>query len=127
LEEDFDVTEGNTFKGHSGPVRDMIKINFFEFVSCDESGQVIVWNKKTNKMKGFSLASIKAKVVEPILSLALTEERGKFLACGTRKGHILLYNRSKGGKRLIENCTKAYSDIVAICNLELLFNKYFLI
>jgi WD40 repeat protein len=38
LEEDFDVTEGNTFKGHSGPVRDIVKINLNEFVSCDETG-----------------------------------------------------------------------------------------
>jgi hypothetical protein len=57
-------------------------------------------------MKGFSLQSIKAKVIEPIICLALTENRGKFLVCGTRKGHILLYNRVKGGKKLIENCTK---------------------
>ena len=126
LEEDFDVTEGNTFKGHTGPVRDIIKINLNEFVSCDESGQVIVWNKKTNKMKGFSLASIKSKTIEPILCLTLTEERGKFLVCGMRKGHLLLYNRSKGGKKVVENCTKLYSDIISVCNLELLDNKYFL-
>jgi len=38
LEEDFDVSEGNTFKGHVGPIRDLIKINHNEFVSCDDSG-----------------------------------------------------------------------------------------
>ena len=106
LVEDFDVTEGNTFKGHTGAVRGIAKIGLNEFISCDESGQVIIWNRKTNKMKGFSLKSIKSTVIEPIYCLCLTEERGKFLVCGMRKGHILLYNRSKGGKKVFEYLTK---------------------
>jgi hypothetical protein len=52
-------------------------------------------------MKGFSLKSVKSKVIEPITSLTLTEDRGKFLVCGMKKGHIFLYNRSKGGKKLV--------------------------
>lgn len=78
-------------------------------------------------MKGFSLKSIKAPIIEPIYCLALTEERGKFMIGGMRRGHILIYNRSKGGKRVIENCTKKGADIVCVTNLELLHNKYFLI
>ena len=27
LEEEFEVTEGATFKGHAGPVRDLIRLN----------------------------------------------------------------------------------------------------
>ena len=38
FDEDFDVVEGNTFKGHVGAVRDIIKINNNEFISCDDSG-----------------------------------------------------------------------------------------
>lgn len=38
FEEEFYVTEGQTFKGHVGPVRDLVKINHNEFVSCDDSG-----------------------------------------------------------------------------------------
>lgn len=38
FEEDFEVVEGNTFKGHIGSVRDLVKINHNEFVSCDDSG-----------------------------------------------------------------------------------------
>lgn len=38
FEEEFNVTEGQTFKGHVGPVRDILKINHHEFVSCDDSG-----------------------------------------------------------------------------------------
>lgn len=78
-------------------------------------------------MKGFSLKSIESPVIEPILCLALTEEKGKFLLGGTKKGHLLLYNRSKGGKRVIQNVVKKGSDIVAIANLEYLSSKYFVI
>ena len=52
-------------------------------------------------MKGFSLKSIDSPVIESILSLTLTEDKGKFLVAGLKKGHLLLYNRSKGGKRVI--------------------------
>ncbi len=38
FDEDFNVTEGQTFKGHVKAVRDIVKINHNEFVSCDESG-----------------------------------------------------------------------------------------
>lgn len=47
LVEDFDSTEGHTFKGHTAAVRDSLKIGLHEFVTCDEAGGVIVWNKKT--------------------------------------------------------------------------------
>lgn len=78
-------------------------------------------------MKGFSLTSINSKVIEPFHCVTLTEERGKFMVAGMRKGHILIYNRSKGGKKVIENCTKKGADILSICNLESLHHKYFII
>ncbi len=37
-DEDIDVAEGTTFKGHKGPVRDILKINKNEFISCDDAG-----------------------------------------------------------------------------------------
>jgi hypothetical protein len=77
-------------------------------------------------MKGFSLKD-HCPIVEPILCIALTEEKGKFMIAGLKKGHIFLYNRSKGGKKLIQMTTKKSSDIVAICDLELLDSKFFLI
>mmetsp|Transcript_6175 Transcript_6175/g.5562 ORF Transcript_6175/g.5562 Transcript_6175/m.5562 type:complete len:325 (+) Transcript_6175:562-1536(+) len=127
IQEDFDVTESNTFKGNKGPVRDLMKIGLHEFVSCDESGQIIIWNKQTSKMKGFSLQSIRSKVIEPIYCLCLTEARGKFLVAGLRKGHLLLYNRSKGGKKVFEYLTKKMADILDVVNLERLEHRFFLI
>lgn len=56
-------------------------------------------------MKGFNLKDV-GNVIEPIYCLALTEDRGKFLVCGMRKGYILIYNRAKGGKKVIHNATK---------------------
>jgi hypothetical protein len=38
VEEVFDISEGNTFKGHKGSVRDIIRITHNEFASCDDSG-----------------------------------------------------------------------------------------
>lgn len=73
------------------------------------------------------MKSIKSKVIEPIHCVTLTEDRGKFLVAGMRKGHLLVYNRSKGGKKVFEYLTKKMADIVAIINLELLHNRYFLI
>ena len=67
-----------------GAIRDLIMINHDEFVSCDDSGQMIIWNSKDNKMKGFSLKSIGASISEPMLCLCLTEERGKFLIAGLK-------------------------------------------
>ena len=78
-------------------------------------------------MKGFSLESLDSPVVEPILSMALTEEKGKFLVAGMRKGHLLIYNRVKGGKKIIEDVTKKESDVVSVIDLELLNSRYFLI
>lgn len=77
-------------------------------------------------MKGFSLKSIKSSVIEPIYCICLTEDRGKFLVAGMRKGHVLVYNRSKGGKKVFENLTKKAADILTVINLEMLHNKYFL-
>ena len=71
----------------------MIKLNANEFVTCDDNGQIIFWNKKNKKMRGFSLNQIKSPVIEPIYCVALTERRDKFLVGGMRKGHLVLYNR----------------------------------
>lgn len=57
-------------------------------------------------MKGFSLKSIGSKIIESMLCLCLTEDRGKFLIAGMKQGHLLMYNRSKGGKKLIRDATR---------------------
>jgi len=36
LEEDFDIVEGQTFKGHVDSINDIIKITNDEFISCDD-------------------------------------------------------------------------------------------
>lgn len=64
-----------------------------------------MWNKKDSKMKGFNLKDV-GNVVEPLLCLGLTDDRGKFLVCGMRKGYLLIYNRAKGGKKIIYDATK---------------------
>lgn len=66
-------------------------------------------------------------VIEPLLCITLTEERGKFLVCGMKKGHLFIYNRSKGGKKFIANVVKKESDIVGIADLVLLKSKFFAI
>jgi len=101
LQEDFEVTEGQTFKGHTACVRDIIKLNSQEFISCDDAGQIIFWNKKKNQMKGFNLKGIDSPVVEPILCLCLTEGNQKFLVGGMKKGHLVFFNRAKGGKKVV--------------------------
>ena len=78
-------------------------------------------------MKGFSLDNLNSPVIEPILCICLTEEKGKFLVCGMRKGHLLVYNRQRGGKKIIEDVVKKGSDILCLIDLELLHSKYFLI
>lgn len=78
-------------------------------------------------MKGFSLTSLKSPVIEPILCIALTEEKGKFLLGGMKKGHLLIYNRAKGGKKIVEDIVKKGSDIVCIIDLELLKSRYFMV
>lgn len=51
-------------------------------------------------MKAISLKEI-SPIVEPILCLALTEDNGKYLIGGLKKGHLFLYNRAKGGRKLV--------------------------
>lgn len=78
-------------------------------------------------MKGFSLKSIGSKIVESMMCLTLTDERGKFLIAGMKKGHLLMYNRAKGGKKLIREATRKQADIVGIADLEMLKSKYFVV
>lgn len=78
-------------------------------------------------MKGFSLKSIGSKIIESMLCLTLTEDRGKFLVAGLKHGHILLYNRSKGGKKLIQDVVRKSADIVAVADLEMLKSKFFVL
>lgn len=51
-------------------------------------------------MKGFSLREV-SPIVEPIMCLTFTEDKGQYLVGGLKKGHLILYNRLKGGKKLI--------------------------
>lgn len=37
-EEDFEVSEGATFKGHSNIIRSVIKLNTREFMTADDNG-----------------------------------------------------------------------------------------
>jgi hypothetical protein len=78
-------------------------------------------------MKGFSLKSIGSRVIESMLCLCLTEDRGKFLIAGMKKGHILMYNRSKGGKKVIRDVVRKQADIVGIADLEMLKSKFFVV
>ena len=78
-------------------------------------------------MKGFNLKSLKSPVIDAILCIGLTEERGRFLIAGIKGGAMLLYNRSKGGKKIVQNVVKKNADIIAITNLAYLDSKYFLI
>jgi len=66
-------------------------------------------------------------VSEPLLCLCLTEMHGKFLVAGMKRGHVFIYNRSKGTKKIVQGLTKKDSDILAAVNLERLDSKYFLI
>lgn len=76
-------------------------------------------------MKGFSLKSIGSKLIESLLCLTLTEDRGKFLIAGMKNGHLLFYNRSKGTKKVIRDVTRKNADVVAIADLEMLKSKFF--
>lgn len=38
INEEFVIEEGQTYKGAIGPVKDLVKINSQEFITCDESG-----------------------------------------------------------------------------------------
>jgi hypothetical protein len=100
-EEEFDVSEGATFKGHSNTIRSVIKLNNREFCSADDNGQVIIWNKKSSVMRGFTLRNIDSPVIEPIFCQCLTESKHSYSLGGTKKGHLVMYNREKGGKKVI--------------------------
>ena len=78
-------------------------------------------------MKGITLKQMKAPFIEPILCVTLTEERGKFLVGGLKKGHLMMYNRSKGGKKIIRDAVRKNADVVAITDLEHLDSKFFVI
>jgi len=126
-EEDFEVSEGAVFKGHSNTIRSIIKLNLREFMTADDNGQVIIWNKKSTIMRGFTLRNIDSPQIEPIFVQCLTEKLHKYAIGGMKKGHLVMYNREKGGKRVIEYAAKKGSDIVAMCTLDRMKGKYFLI
>ena len=71
-------------------------------------------------MKSLTLKGIKSKIIEPMLCVTLTEDRGKFLVAGLKKGHLFMYNRIKGGKKVIRDAVRKNADIVAITDLEML-------
>lgn len=55
FEEDFEISEGATYKGHQGIVRSALKMTHHEFITCCDEGQFIIWNKKKSSMRGFTL------------------------------------------------------------------------
>lgn len=54
IEEEFDVIEGRTYKGHSSWVQDIIRLGSHQFATCDEKGMIVIWNRKVNKQKSIS-------------------------------------------------------------------------
>lgn len=72
-------------------------------------------------MRGFTLQNIGSNVMEPVMCLAMTDrDKGlsKFILGGMKTGALVMYNRKKGGKKVIENCTKRNTDILAITDIE---------
>jgi hypothetical protein len=68
-----------------------------------------------------------APVVDSINCMCLTDERGKFLVAGMKGGHLMIYNRVKGGKKVVEDVMKRNQDVVDVIDLEGLDSKYFLV
>jgi len=128
FEEDFEISEGATYKGHKGIVRAALKMTHDEFITCCDEGQFIIWNKKKSSMRGFTLQNIGSPIIEPVLCMGMTDmDRGqyKFLLGGLKGGNLLMYNRKKGGKKVIANVTKRKTDILAITDIKHIQNSRF--
>jgi len=54
IDEEFDVLEGRTYKGHSSWIQDIIRLGSNQFATCDEKGMIVIWNRKVNKQKSIS-------------------------------------------------------------------------
>lgn len=79
-------------------------MNHHETITCDDNGQFIIWNKKKSSMRGFTLQNIGSPIIEPVLCMSMTyKDKGlyKFLLGGMKGGNLLMYNRKKGGKKVI--------------------------
>jgi hypothetical protein len=48
LFQDFEIIEGRSFKGHSAPINDLIKVGNSQYATCDENGMIVIWSKAKN-------------------------------------------------------------------------------
>ena len=78
-------------------------------------------------MKTFNLKQKKCEAWGPVNCLAMTEDNNKFLIGGMDKGHLMIYNRAKGGVKTILDSSKKSANIVGITNMERMKGKYFCI
>lgn len=54
IDEEFEVIEGRTYKGHSAWIQDIIRLGSHQFATCDDKGMIVLWNRKQNKQKSIS-------------------------------------------------------------------------
>lgn len=79
-------------------------------------------------MRGFTLQNIGASNIEPVLCMSMTDidkKKYKFLLGGMKNGCLLMYNRKKGGKKVIANVTKRNTDVIAITDVTKIQNSRF--
>lgn len=102
IEQDFDVIEGRTYKGHSSWVRDIIRLGSHQFATSDEKGMVVLWNRKVNKQKSISATTSNGES-ESVNTLTTAGPTNSWLIGGCSNGSLFFVNVANSQKRMVEN------------------------
>lgn len=121
IDEEFDVLEGRTYKGHSSWIQDIIRLGSNQFASCDEKGMIVLWNRKVNKQKSISATTADGDS-EAVYSICTAGNSNEWLVGGCSNGSLFFVNTTSSQKRMIEKFME--DDIYAITSLKQYKGKF---
>ena len=124
IEEEFEVMEGRTYKGHSSWIQDIIRLGSNQFATCDEKGMIVLWNRKANKQKSISATTSEGEA-ESVHCLSLAGASNNWIIGGCSSGSVFFVNVASSQKRMVENFME--DDILGITSLKQYKNKFVIV
>ena len=121
IDEEFDVLEGRTYKGHSSWVQDIIRLGTHQFATWDEKGMIVLWNRKVNKQKSISATTAEGDS-EAVHWMCTAGNSNSWLVGGWSNGSVFFVNVSNSQKRMVEHFME--DDIFAIAPLKQYKSKF---
>lgn len=124
IEEEFEVMEGRTYKGHSSWIQDIIRLGSNQFATCDEKGMIVLWNRKVNKQKSISATTTEGDS-ESVYCLTTAGSSNSWIIGGCSGGCIFFVNVASSQKRMVENFME--DNIFGITSLKQYKSKFVIV